>query len=101
TDLSDKAYTRKTRKLRIRENGNVIGETKAPLEHYRELKLGIDLRFVPDVPRKLPVVDSRVISHNAENYFILTVEYGLKNAFKPDGTYIPLGERGPRYGEDM
>lgn len=101
-DLADMSFTRQNRKIRTRVDGNVIDESgNASVEHYRRLKLAIDMCFVPEFPQSLGIIESKSLVDNHENYFIMAVEYALSNAFDKDGKFIPTGSRAVRYGEDL
>lgn len=101
-DLADMSFTRRTRKLRERQNGQIIRSTKnAGVEHYRKLKLAVDMGFVPDESCTLGTIDSDTLGHNAENYFATVVDYGLNNVFDENGNYKTLGQRTTNYGQDM
>lgn len=105
-EIADMSFARRRRKIRTRIKGKVSPSDEslmenASIEHYRRLKLSIDVCFVPDAPQMLGVMESKALDDNAENYFIMAVEYALNNAFDKDGTYIPFGKRGVRYGEDL
>ncbi|MAF98694.1 MAG: hypothetical protein CMH26_08675 [Micavibrio sp.] len=105
-ELGDLSYARQERQIRTRE-GNVItskggvDEELAKIEDYRKLKLAIDMCFVPDEPNTLGLIEDNTRDHNAENFFITTVEYGLNHAFDENGKYKSISERGVKYGEDM
>lgn len=102
-DLADMAHARLTRKVRIKdESGKYASDQNAAAEDYRRLKLGIDLQFVPDTPQTLGIIKPTDKDHNAESYFIKTVEYVMNNVFdKETKEAIPIAQRGPHYGRDM